>query len=54
MFCLEPGKAKTKAKAKCGGLSTAQQTMRLSVASVEMTQFFLHGRDDAVFSARSR
>jgi hypothetical protein len=27
------------AKAKCGGLSTARWTMRLSVASVEMTLF---------------
>jgi hypothetical protein len=26
--------------AKCGGLSTARQTMKLSVASVEMTTFF--------------
>jgi hypothetical protein len=28
------------AKTKCGGLSTAQQTMRLSVAPVEMTPVF--------------
>jgi hypothetical protein len=26
---------------KCGGLSAAQQTMRLPVASVEMTPFFV-------------
>jgi hypothetical protein len=33
------------AKAKCGGLSTAQQTMELSVASVEMTRFLVGNRD---------
>jgi hypothetical protein len=38
-------KGRTTAKAKCGGLSTAQQTMRLSVAPVEMTSaFFEVGR----------
>ncbi len=33
--------AKTKANAKCGGLSTAQQTVRLSVAPVEMTSVWV-------------
>ena len=28
------------AKTKCGGLSTARRTMKLSVASVEMTHLF--------------
>jgi hypothetical protein len=32
------------ATAKCGGLSAAQQTMRLSLASVEMTPFRQGGR----------
>jgi hypothetical protein len=35
---------KATATAKCGGLSTTQQTMRLSVASVEMTIFLLGRR----------
>jgi hypothetical protein len=30
-------KATARAKAKCGDLSTARQTMKLSAASVEMT-----------------
>jgi hypothetical protein len=30
-----------KGKNKCGGLSTAQQTMKLSVSPVEMTQFLV-------------
>jgi mono/diheme cytochrome c family protein len=34
---LNGPKTEASAKAKCGGLSTAQQTMRLSAASVEMT-----------------
>jgi hypothetical protein len=33
-------KEQATATAKCGGLSTAQQTMRLSVAPVEMTLIF--------------
>jgi hypothetical protein len=34
------GQATATENAKCGGLSAAQQTMRLSVASVEMTLVF--------------
>ncbi len=30
-----------KGKNKCGGLSTTQQTMKLSVSPVEMTQFLV-------------
>jgi hypothetical protein len=33
-------KGKAKASAKCGGLSTTQEAVRLSVASVEMTAFW--------------
>jgi hypothetical protein len=35
------GQKQTTAKAKCGGFSTAQQTMKPSAASVEMTHLFL-------------
>jgi hypothetical protein len=38
--CFETGqRAKATAKAKCGGLSTARRTMKLPVASVEVTHF---------------
>jgi hypothetical protein len=40
-------KEQATATAKCGGLSAAQQTMRLSVASVEMTPFRQGGRKAA-------
>jgi hypothetical protein len=35
-----------RAKAKYRGLSTAQQTVRLSVASVEMTWVWVGGEED--------
>jgi hypothetical protein len=35
------GEKKGNGKDKCGGLSAPQQTMRLSVAPVEMTPFYL-------------
>jgi hypothetical protein len=34
------GRTKVRTKAKCGGFSTSQQTVRLSVASVEMTRWW--------------
>jgi hypothetical protein len=37
------GKYKAKTKTKCGGISTTQQTMKSSVAPVEMTRFFRWG-----------
>jgi hypothetical protein len=40
-------KEQATATAKCGGLSAAQQTMRLSLASVEMTPFRQGGRKAA-------
>jgi hypothetical protein len=44
-----------KEKAKCGGLSTARRTMKLSVASVEMTTFGLgeRKRDADFWSAQT-
>jgi hypothetical protein len=44
-----------KAKAKYGGLSTAQRTIKLSVASVEMTVFWieLERTDNDKYRSRS-
>jgi hypothetical protein len=54
-------KSKSKGKYKCGGLSTARRTVKLSAASVEMTILFgegpftkrcrtqRFGRDDGLF-----
>jgi hypothetical protein len=42
---------RVKTNAKCGGLSTARQTIKLSVASVEMT-LLLGGRDAAFLGRR--
>jgi hypothetical protein len=45
---LEYPEEKTTARAKCGGLSTARRTMKLSVASVEMTLSYAEQKNDAL------